>query len=384
MKVTVSVFGRFHAFYLADQLHRRGYLQQLITTYPKFEVSKYNIPSTKVDSIVYPELMARIWARLPVPINPNLNPQFFIHECFDKAAARHIAYDIDLYVGWSSFSERGLSRAKATGAVTIVERCSSHIEYQRDILQEEYGRFGSKPELPQPEIVEKEKREYDLADYVSIPSEFVRRTFLEKGFPAAKLIKVPYGVRLDGFKQIPKEDKTFRVIFAGSMSLRKGVHYLLQAFAELRLPNAELWLVGTKLPEIEPFFKKYAGSFHYIGHVPQAKLHEYYSQCSVFAICSVEEGMAYVQAQAMACRLPLICTTNTGGEDLITDGKEGFVIPIRDVEALKEKILYLYENQDICYEMGQAAMRKVQQGFTWDDYGNKIYAEYQRVLSDKR
>lgn len=87
-----------------------------------------------------------------------------------------------------------------------------------------------------------------------------------------------------------------------------------------------------------------------------------------------------VQLQAMACGLPLICTQNTGGDDLVEDGKEGFVVPIRDVEALKEKILYLYEHQDICYEMGQAAKSKVQQGFTWDDYGKRIMDNYDLIL----
>jgi glycosyltransferase involved in cell wall biosynthesis len=91
-----------------------------------------------------------------------------------------------------------------------------------------------------------------------------------------------------------------------------------------------------------------------------------------------------VQAQAMACGLPLICTTNTGGEDFISeDGKEGFVVPIRDVEALKEKILYLYENQDIAKEMGQNAKQTISTGYTWDDYGNKIVDKYKKIMENR-
>ena len=87
--------------------------------------------------------------------------------------------------------------------------------------------------------------------------------------------------------------------------------------------------------------------------------------------------------QAMACGLPVICTTNTGGEDIVRSGKEGFIIPIRDTDALKEKILYLYENSEICKEMGQLAKERVSEGFTWDDYGDRIIAKFHDVLKGK-
>ena len=90
-----------------------------------------------------------------------------------------------------------------------------------------------------------------------------------------------------------------------------------------------------------------------------------------------------VQPQAMACGLPLICTSNTGGEDLIENGVEGFIIPMRNVEALKERINFLYRNQDACREMGQAAKRRMQVGFTWDDYGQKIVNTYRTILSHR-
>ncbi len=81
--------------------------------------------------------------------------------------------------------------------------------------------------------------------------------------------------------------------------------------------------------------------------------------------------------------LPVICTKNTGGEDIIRDGKDGFIIPIRDVEALKEKIMYLYDNRDICNEMGQLAKERVSKGFTWDDYGDRMIAKFRDILNEK-
>jgi len=383
MKVIVSVGGRFHAFNLAQQLEKRGILTRLVTSYPARYVMPYGIPKAKTTSIIAKELLERGWDTLPRFVRKLYNPQFFIHELYDKHAARHIEPS-DIFVGWANFSLCSLRVARKQGAVCIIERGSSHILYQSGILSEEYRKFGIEFEGPHPKIVEKELQEYKEADYISIPSSFVRRTFVEQDVPEHKLIQVPYGVDLASFRQVSKEDKVFRVIFAGGMTLRKGVHYLLQAFSELRLSNSELLLIGSMNDEMRSFFKKYKGAYKWIGHVPQGELYRYYSQGSVFCLPSIEEGLAMVIPQAMACGLPVICTTNTGGEDIVRDGKDGFVIPIRDVDALKEKFLYLYEHQNVCYAIGQSAKERVSRGFTWDDYGEKIMREYNRILAAKQ
>jgi glycosyltransferase involved in cell wall biosynthesis len=168
------------------------------------------------------------------------------------------------------------------------------------------------------------------------------------------------------------------------MRLRKGVQYLLQAFSELSLENAELMLLGSMEKEMEPLFEKYKGLFKHMGHIPFEKLYDYYSQGSIFVLPSVEEGLALVQPQAMACGLPVICTTNTGGEDIIRNGKEGFIVPIRDVEALKEKILYLYDHPKAREKMSHAAKKRVEKGYTWDDYGDRMIKEYNRILKKHR
>jgi len=379
MKIIISVGGRFHAFNLAQQLLKCGYLERLITSYPKFEVKKYGIPPQKVGSVLIKEILERGWRKLPNFLSNLYNPQYLIHEIFDKLAS-HQLENTDLFVGWSSFSLYSLRKAKKMGAKIILERGSSHIIYQNEILKEEYKKFGLKAQLAHPKIIEKELKEYDEADYISIPSSFVKRTFLGYGFSENKLIQVPYGVDLSNFRQVPKNDNVFRVVFVGGMTLRKGVHYLLQAFSELNLPNSELLLIGSINDEIKPFFKKYSGKFKHLGHIPQKELYKYYSQGSVFVMMSIEEGLAMVQPQAMACGLPVICTTNTGGEDIVRDGQDGFVIPIRDIEALKEKLIYLYENPEICRQMGQSAKERVLSGFTWDDYGNKIIKAYKNIL----
>ncbi len=379
MKLTISVGGRFHAFYLTQQLLKRGYLEKLITSYPKFEVVKYDIPRDKIESILIKEILQRGWSKLPSFVKNLYNPQYLINAIFDRLASRKVTKS-DIFVGWASKSLYSLRRARELGAIIVVEHGSAHIEYQAAILEEEYKKFGLKAETAHPKTIEKVLKEFKEADYISIPSLFVKRTFLEKGIPESKLIHVPYGVDLSSFKQIPKKDNVFRVVFAGGMTLQKGVHYLLQAFAELNLPNSELILLGGLTDEMKPFFKKYQGHYNYLGHVPQGDLHKYYSRGSVFVLPSIQDGFGMVIIQAMACGLPVIATTNTGGPDIIEEGESGFVIPIRDTEALKEKLTCLYENPDIYRQMGQSAKKRVSSGFTWDDYGEKIIKEYERIL----
>ncbi len=386
MKVAIATIGRFWFFNLAQQLLKRGYLSQLITSYPKFEVAKYGIPRDKVNSVFAKEVLQRCWARLPGLVRDLYNPQYFLHRLFDRRSS-HFLRKADILVGMLAAFPDTMRKAKRMGTTVVVDCGSSHTLYATKILKEEYERFDMIPKRPfqltDPRLIENDLQAYEEMDYISVPSFFVKRTFLEQGVPESKLIHVPYGVDLSEFQQVQKKDDVFRVVFAGGMTLRKGVHYLLRAFSELKLPNSELLLVGSLRDEMKPFFKKYEGNFKWIGRVPQKELYKHYSQGSVFAIMSIEEGLALVQPQAMACGLPIIATTNTGAEDIVRNGKDGFIIPIRDVDAFKEKLLYLYKNPDICRAMGKSAKEHVSSGFTWDNYGERVIKAYENILRCK-
>ena len=382
MKITISVLGRFWLFYLAKQLQDQEFLAKLITSYPKFEAIKYGINPANIDSLLIHEIHNRGWRKISRFTESLFNPQYMIFELFDRHASRHIKNHCDIFAGLSGCSLYSLRRARQMGAKTVLERGSSHMLYQRKILEEEYRKFGLEKEVVHPKVVERELTEYQEADFIAIPSQFVKETFLQQGIPEARLIHVPYGVDLTNFYPAPKQDNVFRIIHCGNISLRKGVHYLLQAFAELNLPRAELWLIGSMTDEIKPFLRKWASpAIRHQGPFPERELHRYYSQGSVFCLASIEEGLAMVQAQAMACGLPVICTTNTGGADLVREGRDGFILPIRDVDAIKEKILYFYENPEAGRHMGESAREAVQAGFSWSDYGHKMIAAYQKILS---
>ena len=377
MKVAVSTIGRFHLFDLARQLKKRHYLSRLYTAYPHWKVDE----DLRDDTKTFPWLnlldhgLARFgWQYLRQKVN------WYAHVGHDYWVSRQLD-DADIVVCLSSDGLQTFHAAHRKGIKAVCDRGSTHMRVQEDILSEEYAKYGRKFGY-EPRVMQRALEEYETADLIAVPSSFVRQTFLDQGTPTNKVAVIPYGVDVSLFKPVSKEDDVFRVIYVGAMSFRKGIPYLLEALATLDLPNFELVLVGGASEETKAIFERYEGNFRYLGFKPRTQLSYYYSQASVFVMASLEEGLALVQAQAMACGLPLIITPNTGGEDLITDGVEGFVVPIRNPEAIREKVLYLYENPDVRDRMAQAALERVQSLGGWNDYGQQAIDAYQKLLKN--
>ncbi|TYQ23364.1 glycosyltransferase family 4 protein [Pseudanabaena sp. UWO311] len=217
--------------------------------------------------------------------------------------------------------------------------------------------------------IERKNREVELADHIFVASSFTERSLLDIGVPRSKITVIPYGAPIEYFQPHPKQDKLFRVMFAGQVGTRKGVHYLLQAWQELSLSESELLLVGVNQMPID-WLSKY-DRVRLTGSVPHSCLNVYYSSANVFVFPSLVEGFGLVLLEAMACGIPIITTPNTGGPDIIIDGIEGFIIPIRDVEALKAKIAWCYSHPQELAKMGIAARKKAEQ-WTWERYRQKL------------
>jgi glycosyltransferase involved in cell wall biosynthesis len=187
-------------------------------------------------------------------------------------------------------------------------------------------------------------------------------------------------VDLSEFRPGTKNDNIFRVIFVGSASIRKGIGYLLRAVEPLvRKRQCELWLVGPLDPAARHILERYRDIFKFKGPCPRKELWRLFSQSSVLALASVEEGLALVQAQAMACGIPVIATVNTGAEDLFTNGIEGFIVPIRSPEAIREKIEWMIANPSLHRQMADAALDRVKSIGGWDQYGERVNSVYREL-----
>ena len=385
MKVSIIVGGKFHAFNLAEQINKNYSLNQIITSYPKYKLKKYGINRNKITSIILKEILLKLFNKLSF-VNHVFDYNYFLGQYFDYKASKNINYEnTDILVGWSGFSKICFTRAKKYNCIKILERGSSHIKFQKEILIQEYNDLGIRPNVPSEKMISKEIEEYDLADFICVPSQYVKESFIKYGIKEDKIIKVPYGVDLKEFHLIKDEKKKnnkFRIISTGSISIRKGSHYLLEAFLNLNLPNSELVFVGDVSPEFQKIKKKYShiANIKFVKKQKQEVLKYYYNNSDAFVLCSIEEGLAMVQAQAMACGLPVICTTNTGGSEIVDDDISGYIIPIRNIEILKDKIKILYNDRDKLEEMSKCAHAKANNNLSWKNYGDRMLKIYSELI----
>lgn len=386
MKVCISVDGRFHALHLAQQLQRFNCLHKLITTYPNFYIQRYDINKKYIHSLFANELLKRGWQKAPKQIRQLFNFDEAFSKLFMTRSKKALPKNYDLFVGWSGNSLSNITSAKKNGIKTVLERGSTHILHQQELLQEEYRQLNiPMKQITHPNNLARELAEYEACDYISIPTSVVYDSFVERGINPNKLLVTPYGVDCDLFKPAEKKDDVFRIIFCGHCCVRKGAQYLIQAFHELKLPNAELWFIGSVEPQLMPLINQYKSEkIIFLGSQPEHELPQFYQQGSIFCLPSIEEGQGLVINQAMACGLPIICTENTGGKDLLKTGNEGFVIPIRDVSALKDRIMTLYKDTQLSLSMGASARSTIETHFKWNHYGERVHAHYQTILnSDK-
>lgn len=267
------------------------------------------------------------------------------------------------------------------GKPWICNRGSVHILTQRDILEQEWRKWDGPQEVITEANVERSLQEYEEADAIAVPSDFVRQSFLDRGVSKEKLHVCPYGVDLTMFRKERKEDGVFRVVFVSSACRQKGFGYLLEALAPLvEKKIVEFWMVGAIHVDVAHLAEKYAHTFIFKGYIPRNQLSWYYSQASVFVHPSVQEGLSLVLAQAMACGLPVVATRNTGASNLYTDGVEGFIIPARDSTIIREKVLQLVEDPLLRDSMAEAALKRVQSLGGWRAYGQSCLDMYRHVL----
>lgn len=382
MKVNVSVVGRFHAFNLAQELEKAGKLNKLITTYPSSVSGKW-VDNSKSINKPYLEILNRYRHKIPIIDAKLINN--YVKKKLSSLASQEIQ-NADINVAWFGNALEMLIQLNEKNindsSIGIVVRGSTHFSTQVELLTEAYSELGLKYK---PDYIqwERELLEYELADYIQTNSSFARNSYINNGIPANKIIVANTGVDIDEFCPSRKRDNVFRVIVCGSGIVRKGLHITLKAFDELNLPNSELWHIGSIHDEIKPFISQYLNNpkIKFFGHQKQSDLHKFYSQSSIFVLMSIEEGLAMVQAQSMACGIPIICTENTGGGDLIDkSGGGGFIIN-RNIVDLKCKILELYEDEALLATHSKIATDGINEHFKWSDYGNRIISQYISLIS---
>jgi alpha-maltose-1-phosphate synthase len=279
--------------------------------------------------------------------------------------------------GLSGFATQTLAKASARGITVFCDRGSWHILEQQRVLDEEADRIGVTRERFDPFMLERELREYQMADRILVPSEPARQSFIRQGIDAWRIVKVPYGVDITAFSTPTEGRNPAAIVSVATVGLRKGHYHLLKAFHMLRAQKASLTLVGAIAPGWGEHLRLNQAGVRATGPVSRSRVIEELHQASIFVLASAEDGFGMVMAQAMACGLPIIATEATGVRELITDGVEGIVVPAPpDAGPLAEAMDSLLSDTGRAQAMGAAARRKVESFGGWDRYGRQLVAAF--------
>lgn len=377
LRVSIAVHGRFHAFDLARGLFEKGCLAQLATTYPGFAARRFLPPGLPLKTAPRFEIWRRLSARFPFVPGPD--PGVSIG--FGKFAARTLPEGANLLVGWSSALREAIPPAHAHGMKVCVERGSTHILHQGRVLRDAAERSGIAPPCTPSEIIDRELWEYDNADAIAVPTRFAASTFIAEGIAAEKLIVNPYGVDPDAFSPpAAPPGGVCRILFAGSVGVRKGVPDLLEAFEKMA-PGTELHLAGPLEAGMSDLIARHDRPGLIVhGPLTFPKLRELYRSSTVFCLPSIEEGFAQVLLQAMASGLPVVTTDVAGGAELVSAGENGLIVPVDNADALAAALSDLAADPDRTWEMGRRARQRIETSFRWSHYIDRAVDAYDRLV----
>jgi glycosyltransferase involved in cell wall biosynthesis len=305
-------------------------------------------------------------------------------ERYEKFAAKH-ALEARCFWGWSNHHVEAFRKAKARHVPVIVETGSTHALWQQDVVAAEYSRQGLNFfSRYDPLIAERCVKEYELADRINVPSQFVASTFCKRGVPAAKLAVNPFGADIafwrEGLNAPDKPISPCVFIYVAQVMLRKGIAYLLGASRKLKPNKHELWLVGGVDPDSRSLLQSLPGNVKLLGWKDHFQIRDLYKRAHVFVLPSLEEGMARSLLEAMAAGLPLIVTEQTGITDIMLDQQDGWVVPSHDADALAAAMEEATSKPNEVWTRGQSAAERAVP-YTWEAYGTRA-AKFFREFID--
>lgn len=301
----------------------------------------------------------------------------------DRLAARwmnrHVAFGTTgVFHGFQESCFRGLAAARTRGLTALLE--STLPPSTLPLVTAEYRRL----DLPWPGATQPSAEllaELPRADFHIAQSAFAERSLINYGVEPGRIIRMPLGVDISRFRPAegPRAPGPFRAFFAGQMSVRKGVHHLLEAWRAVGLRDGELVFAGAPRDRfIAELVAREDPSIRYLGFVPHARLHEAYRCADVFVFPSLAEGGVYVIYEALAAGLPCIVSANAGSA--VRDGIEGFVVPVGDIEALAARLRQLAVDEDLRRRMGLAARARAEQ-FAWPAFYRRIGIMYREAVA---
>lgn len=301
MRINIAATHRFHVLNLAVELQRQGHDIRFYSYVPKSRCKQYGLEPTRCTNLFFIAAPFFVLAKI-APKNYKWQMllsrirNYFLDHCLWFIMRR-----CDVFIPLGCVYTYSLENAKKKwNATTILEWGSKHII-------EQLAFFGRTDKYPKSQL-KSDLHEYEIADYISIPATHVKKSFMKHGISEDKLLVNPYGVSLSEFPPTQCTHE-FDIITVGGWRYEKGSDLLVELCREY---GYSLLHVG---PLVNMDFPKDSNFTHY-NSVDQSELVNFYKRARIFVLPSRAEGLSLVQAQAISCGLPVVCSKETGGEDL--------------------------------------------------------------------
>lgn len=352
----------------ANKLRRRSLPDELsaaIRTRPFHEIVRHLAPRVGLPGLVRHE-------HGPFSIDG-------VYRSLDRAVARRVRDGkFKAVYGYEDGARCSFVEAKKRGVRTLYDLPIGHWRAARTLLLEEAQR---EPEWAStltgnrdsPAKTERKDAELALADVVFVASTFTRKTLGEASDFKGVVMVVPYGSPTILPDVPPREPaKKLRVLFVGSLGQRKGLSYLFAACRRVR-SAVTLTVIGRKPDEPCAALERELGDARWVSTCTHSGILAEMAAHDVFVFPSLFEGFGLVLLEALAMGLPVITTAHTAGPDLIREGVQGFIVPIRDSAAIAEKLEWLHRDPARLAEMSRQATLRARE-YSWDNYERTLAA----------
>lgn len=296
---------------------------------------------------------------------------------FGKLCAKKLEREsADIIYAFNTAALEIFQSAQKKNTIRVLEQTLVPRITEYEILNDEYQNYGLTYHHGDFEklYIEREKEEWKLADLIICGSQFVKKSLITQGVTDEKIEVVPYGYdsgsRLDD--KVKNRNLTpLRCLFAGNGGIRKGLLYAVEAI-KISEVDATLTVAGSLESGLYDGYKS-LNSVAFLGTVKRDKMHDLYNDHDIFILPSLCEGSATVIYEALSYGLPVICTENCGS--VITDGVEGFIVPVKRSEEIADAITKLSDS-DRYKEMSRNAFETASQ-YTVTRYKQRLLSTLQ-------
>ena len=303
-----------------------------------------------------------------------------VYRDLDRCAARHLpgikgvrgvyAYEDGAYDLFKTAGHLGLRRFY--DLPTGYWRATRRLMEEEADLQPEWASTLT-ANLNSAEKLARKDDELRLADVIFVASNFTRSTLAGAGIDGKPIHLVPYGAPPSGMikpEELTEGGGKLRLLYVGSLGQHKGLSYLLEA-VDLLGSSVELTLIGRPVGGLCVPLRDAMAKHRYVQSLPHQEVLAEMRRHDVFVFPSLCDGFGLVLLEAMSQGLPVIATPHSGGPDFITEGKDGFIVPIRSSDAIADRLAWFAEHREETRAMGESARAKAA-FHTWANYGAKI------------